>query len=365
MEVGDTANPIRTDGEEEQGCATLDAAAASDAGARAQSVGLSQKPAGFDYEGVRRRPAAAALRSFVAVDPVSVSLLDDIRAIAVRASSVLVRGESGSGKDMAATLLHYLGRYPEEPLLRLNCVSLPRELIEAELFGQEDRSVSGTHVKPGHLELAGAGTLVIDEIVALPMAAQAKLLRVITERRFERVGSVNSLPARARIVALTSVNLEHALACRTLREDLYYRLNVASLLAPPLRERPGDIRPLAETFLARMAEMHRKPYLRFSSAAIQVLQGYSYPGNVRELRQIVQGVVACVKAPEIREDHLPGYVRDASACIRPANRSLEQVEREHIAEVLDYTRSKKTVAARILGISRKTLLEKRKRYQLP
>jgi DNA-binding NtrC family response regulator len=311
-----------------------------------------------------RSAGEAAVAGFVAADPVSLRLLHEIRQIAATASTVLLRGESGAGKDAVAALLHYLGPRPAEPLVKIDCASLPPELIESELFGFERGAFTGAQqMKRGRLELAGEGTLVLDEIAALSMPMQAKLLRVIEERRFERLGGARTFTVAARIVALTNVDLERAMARRTFREDLYYRLNVIPIVVPPLRERPGDIRPLAEAFLRRLAEIHRRPAMSFDRAALAALQAYAYPGNVRELRNIVERAVIFGSGAEITLQALPPYVR-AAAGHASGKMSLEELERQYIAEVLDYTRGRKTQAAGILGISRKTLLEKRKRYGL-
>jgi DNA-binding NtrC family response regulator len=307
-------------------------------------------------------PAGAILESWVAADPVSVRLLQDIRDIAATASTVLVRGENGTGKNLLASLLHYLGPHADAPLVNIDCASLPRQLLERELFGSENDGYHGlAQPKIGRLELAGAGTMVLDEVAALTMPMQAKLLRVIDEKRFERVGGMGSVESSARIIALTSVDLEHAVARRTFREDLYYRLNVVPVLVPALRERPGDIRSLAEFFLARLGEVHRKPRLSFAPAAMAALEHYTYPGNVGELRTIVERAIVGGAPPELLPQDLPAHVRSA-APTRKA--SLEEVERAYIAEVLEFTQGKKTLSAQILGISRKTLLEKRKRYGL-
>ena len=312
---------------------------------------------------IKPAPGAAVLQSWVAADPLSVRLLEEVRGIAASTSTVLIRGESGTGKDLLASILHYLGRQADEPLVKIDCASLPAELLESELFGYEKGAFTGaSHTKVGRLELAGSGTIVLDEIAALTMPMQAKLLRVIDEKKFERLGGVRSITVDARLIVLTNVDLERAVARRTFREDLYYRLNVIPIAVPALRERAADVRPLAEHFLAQLSAVHRKSHLAFSPPAMAALQAYSYPGNVRELRNIVERAVVTGAGPEILPQDLPAHVREAS----PAGHkiSLEDLERGYIAEVLDYTRGKKTMAAQILGISRKTLLEKRKKYGL-
>ena len=315
------------------------------------------------------RPGQSASRhgilsAWVAADPKSTELLEKVRKVAASASTVLIRGESGTGKDLLASIIHYLGVNADEPLVHIDCASLPHELVESELFGYERGAFTGaTQMKRGRLELAGRGTIVLDEVGALSMAVQAKLLRVIEEKQFQRLGGTRNLSVDARLVALTNVDLEHAVARRAFREDLYYRLNVIPLIIPPLRERPADIKPLARRLLAQLCEVHRRPEMTFAPGALSALEGYQFPGNVRELRNMVERAVIYTAAAEVGVEDLPAHVRKAGAA--PASKmSLEDLERVYIAEILDYTRGKKTKAAQILGISRKTLLEKRKRYGL-
>ncbi len=304
------------------------------------------------------------LSAWVAADPRSLELLERSRKVAASASTVLIRGESGTGKDLLASLIHYLGANADEPLVHIDCASLPHELVESELFGYERGAFTGaTQMKRGRLELAGRGTIVLDEVGALSMPVQAKLLRVIEEKQFQRLGGTRNLSVDARLIALTNVDLERAVARHTFREDLYYRLNVIPLIIPPLRERPADIRPLARHLLAQLCEVHRRPEMSFAPAALAALESYQFPGNVRELRNLLERAVIYTAAAEIGVEDLPAHVRKAGAA--PASKmSLEDLERLYIAEILDYTRGKKTKAAQILGISRKTLLEKRKRYGL-
>ncbi|HKC72032.1 MAG TPA: sigma-54 dependent transcriptional regulator [Terriglobales bacterium] len=304
-------------------------------------------------------PAQQILSSWIAADPLSLELLEKAQRVAASASTVLIRGESGVGKELLASLIHYLGAGRDEPLVKIDCASLPRELMESELFGYERGAFTGaTQAKRGRLELAGAGTLVLDEIAALTPAMQAKLLRVLEEKRLERLGGNRPVTLAARIIALTNSDLEHAVAAGAFRQDLFYRLNVIPLVVPPLRERRGDIRPLIGHFIPRLAELHRRSTPQVSPAALALLEAYDYPGNVRELRNLLERALVQSQSPEIHPTDLP-QLRSSSPTM-----TLEERERAYIAEVLDATRGKKGRAAQILGISRKTLLEKRRRYGL-
>lgn len=325
-------------------------------------------PAGSEH--ASSQLAAAALDAFITSDPLSLKLLDSARRIASTGSIVLIQGESGTGKDLLASLLHYLGPSPQEPLVKIDCASLPHDLLESELFGFERGAFTGANqMKRGRFELAGNGTLVLDEIASLALAMQAKLLRVIEDRSFDRLGGTKPIRVAARIIALTNVDLAAAVAARTFREDLYFRLNVVPLEVPPLRERTADIAPLAAHLLRQLSETHRRKQIRLAPDALAALVGYAFPGNVRELRNILErSVVGIQRGGEdsqilITLEDLPRNVRSATAGPR-SKLTLEELERDYIAEILDYTRGKKSKAADILGITRKTLLEKRKKYGL-
>ena len=299
---------------------------------------------------------------FVAKDPRTLKLLEHVQKVARTDATVLIRGESGTGKDLLAELIHFLSPRAAEPFVKIDCASLPHELVESELFGYEKGAFTGaTQMKRGRLELAGDGTLVLDEIAGLSMPAQAKLLRVLEERKFDRLGGTRPVPVEARIVALTNIDLEHAVARKTFREDLYYRLNVVPLALPALRERPGDVAPLAEHLLAQLSEVHRKPKMNFSPAALRALTDYPFPGNVRELRNLLERAVVYGTGADVLLADLPAHVGSDK---HGGKQTLEELEKAYIAEVLDFTRGRKSKAAAILGISRKTLLEKRKRYGL-
>jgi two-component system, NtrC family, response regulator AtoC len=302
---------------------------------------------------------------WIAADPKSLTLLEQATKIAASRSTVLIRGESGVGKDLLAAVIHYLGvGLGEDPLVKIDCASLPHELMESELFGYEPGAFTGAmQLKRGRLELAGNGTIVLDEVSALTPAMQAKLLRVIEDKRFHRLGgnSATGIEVKARIIALSNTDLEQAVARRTFRKDLFYRLNVIPLVVPPLRERAADIPPLIGHLLSQLSGAQGSSK-HFSEAAISALERYSFPGNVRELRNVIERCLLQARGTEISLEDLPANV------IHPAKvkamKSLQEVERDHIAAVLDHTRGRKSKAAEVLGISRKNLLEKRKKYRL-
>lgn len=310
-------------------------------------------------EGVRD----CMLSAWVAHDPVSLALLAQVRRVASNRSSLLITGEPGVGKDLLASIIHYLGPEPDTPLLRLDCAAFPSSVLEAELFGEE-RLGTWTRDSRGRMETAGHGTLVLDEIGALSLPLQLRLLRAIEEGRFQPNGSFRFVPNNVRIVALSTSELHRAVSSRSFREDLYYRLSISAIMVPPLRRRPGDIAPLCEHFVARASRFHRRSRIRFSPAALAILERYSWPANVSELRALVERFAASFSADEVSPDELPAHIAQPAPVDSTPRVSLQEVERNYIAEVLKHTHGRKSAAAGILGISRKTLLEKRKRYGL-
>ena len=302
---------------------------------------------------------------WVGDDPASAKVRDTALRLATTRSSLLVRGESGTGKDLFAEIVHYLGPNRAEPLLKVDCASLPETLIESELFGYEPGAFTGaSESKRGRLELAGRGTLVLDEVAALTPAMQSKLLRVVDQRTFERLGSHTSRSLEARIIALTSADLERRVREGSFREDLYFRLNVVPVLLPPLRERTGDIRPLAEHFRERLANLHAARARAFAPPTLELLERYDFPGNVRELRNLIERAIVDADGARIEPRHLPEVIARLGRRDGAQKQSLEEVEKEYIREILRFTQGRKSEAAAILSISRKTLLDKRKRFHL-
>ncbi len=281
--------------------------------------------------------------------------------VAATDANVLVTGESGAGKDAVAAFIHSRSLRAGQPLVKIDCATLPADLLEAELFGYERGAFTGaTEAKPGRLESAHRGTLVLDEILHLSLDAQAKLLRVIEKREFERLGGRKTIEVDARLIALTNADLKNAVERRAFRDDLFYRLNVVQIAVPALRDRKPDLEALSGQFILAYAEKHGRVAKRLSSDARRLLFAYEFPGNVRELGNIIERAVIVCNGTEIEISDLPEGVRIAAAQQERKGRrpTLAEVEAEYVRETLAATKGNKTEAARILGISRKNLYER-------
>jgi DNA-binding NtrC family response regulator len=306
--------------------------------------------------------------TWVARDPASLRVLELAHKVAEISTILLITGESGTGKDQLARLVHELGPRRDAPYLKIDCASLPQELVESELFGHERGAFTGAvERKLGRLEMADGGTIVLDEVAALTPPIQSKLLRVLEERAFERLGGTETLHIDARLIALTNADLAKAVAGGRFREDLYFRLNVLTIRVPPLRARPADLLPLAEHLLARLGAVHGRPDVALNDDARRALAAYPWPGNVRELKNALERALIFSQGGVLRPEDFPESVRAAGFGAGGTGaplRSLEEVEHETIRATLEATRYKISKAAEILGISRKTLLDKRKKYGL-
>lgn len=295
------------------------------------------------------------------------NVIDVVDRVAATDANILVLGESGTGKDQIARLLHDRSLRRDRPFVKIDCASLPDDLLESELFGYEKGAFTGaTDSKPGRFEAADGGTLVLDEIASLIPASQAKLLRVIEERSFERLGGKQSIKIDVRIIALANVDMKEAVRARAFRDDLYYRLAVVSIELPRLTERSADLAELAGDFVRQFASRNGRRSEGLSSEALEILGGYDFPGNVRELRNIIEQAVLKSDGEMIEADHLPDYLRSAARFMQSRSHkpSLAEIEAVYIREVLEHTRGNKTRAAEILGISRKNLYEKMRRYNV-
>jgi len=300
--------------------------------------------------------------------------MQEVLALAKRVApsdaTVLIRGESGTGKELIARAIHFNSPRASGPLVNLNCAALPEQLLESELFGHEKGAFTGAIAqRKGRFEQAGGGSIFLDEIGDLSPALQVKLLRVLQERAFERVGGNKTITADVRMLAATHRDLERAMREGTFREDLYYRLNVVTIQIPPLRERREDIPLLLDHFLRKFAEKNRRDVTGLTAAARDALLKYDYPGNVRELENIVERAVLLCRGRVIDLEDLP-------ATARPGQRSagaplpkdlpgvLADIERQAIQSALERTNGIQTQAAEALGISERVLRYKMKKYSL-
>jgi transcriptional regulator with PAS, ATPase and Fis domain len=287
--------------------------------------------------------------------------------VAATDTNVLITGESGAGKDVLALFIHSRSPRSVRPFVKIDCATLPGDLLEAELFGYERGAFTGAgEAKPGRFEAAHKGTVVLDEIAHLSVDAQAKLLRVIESREFERLGGRQTIKVDARLIALTNVDLSDAVERRSFREDLYYRLNVIHIQVPPLRERKEDLSQLIHALLEQYSHKHGRKVAGISVEALAVLQAYEFPGNARELANTIERGVIIGTGKRLEEQDLPLSVRAAVLAQgrREKPQTLAQLEAVYIAEMLAVTGGNKSECARILGISRKNLYEKIARYKL-
>jgi transcriptional regulator with PAS, ATPase and Fis domain len=303
-------------------------------------------------------------------------LIAETMRVAEVSSSVLIRGESGTGKELIARTIHQLSERSRGPFVAVNCGAITPTLIESELFGHEKGAFTGAHArKIGQFEVADGGTIFLDEISELPLDAQVKFLRVLQEGEFYRVGGNRAIRVDVRVIAATNRDLEAMISENRFREDLYFRLNVVELQIPPLRERREDIPPLAEHFFRELRRQIPTQMDRISPHALNALRGYEWPGNVRQLRNAVEHALVMGDGKLLRLKHLPDYVTLSATAERStegeghegadtAPLSLAEVEKRHIAAVLRKCNGNKQRAATILGISRSTLYEKTRLYEI-
>jgi DNA-binding NtrC family response regulator len=300
-------------------------------------------------------------------------LFEQMRLVAPTRSSVLIIGESGTGKELVANAVHRASPRRNERFLAINCGAIPSDILESELFGHERGAFTGAVTrKIGKFELAHRGSLFLDEISELYPELQVKLLRVLEERQVMRVGGSELIPVDFRLIAATNRDLEREVVEGRFREDLYYRLKVVTLRIPPLRERPGDIVQLAEHFLALFCQEHGKAPKHLGPGALELLSRYPWPGNVRQLRNVIESAVVFSQGDEVTPADLPIEVRESSALspsgslVQPVAgepRTMADIERQAILETLDRTGGHRAKAADILGIGLRTLQRKLQEYK--
>jgi Nif-specific regulatory protein len=296
-------------------------------------------------------------------------VFEQIAQVAHSNTTVLIRGESGTGKELIAHALHYSSPRAKKPLVKVNCAALPEALIESELFGYEKGAFTGAHaLKKGRFELAEGGTLFLDEIGDMNVSTQVKLLRVLQEKEFDRLGGTTTVRANVRLITGTNKDLEKAMAEGKFREDLYYRLNVFAIFVPPLRERKSDLLLLADYFLQKYAKEHQKSIRRISTPAIDMLTAYHWPGNVRELENVIERAVLVSEGNVLHGHNLPPTLQTAQASGTVTTLSLsdavEAYEKDIILDALKTTRGNRTKAASLLRTTERVINYKVKKYEI-
>jgi two-component system response regulator FlrC len=302
-------------------------------------------------------------------DPAMAPVVDALRKVAHTTSSVLLLGESGTGKEVAARTLHAWSQRAHGPFVAVNCAAIAETLLESELFGHEKGAFTGaSSARRGRIELADGGTFFLDEIGEMTPALQAKLLRVLQERRFERVGGTRTIEVDVRWIAATNRDINQLRSSGTLRDDLYHRIAVFPIRMPPLRERRQDIVPLAETLLARIAAAVARPQLVLTPDARQRIVAAPWPGNVRELANVLERAAILTDGDEIRAEHLdiPGGGEPVPAAVGASGTAagtLDEIERAAIEQALAATGGNRRAAAERLGIGLRTLYDKLRQYR--
>jgi DNA-binding NtrC family response regulator len=292
-----------------------------------------------------------------------------VRQVAPTRATVLLTGESGTGKEMIASALHYNSPRKHNRFVRLNCGALTTTLLESELFGHEAGAFTDARKqKIGRFELADGGTIFLDEITETAPEFQVKLLRVLQEQEFERVGGTETVRVDVRVVTATNKDVEAQVREGRFREDLYYRLNVVKIEVPPLRERGDDVVLLTHAFLKEFCKQNGKGLLRITPKALEALRHFSWPGNVRQLRNVIEGMVVLATGSEVGVRDLPEEIRATTARYRPLHlrlgASIAEMEREMIRATLEHTDGNRAATARVLGLGRKTLYRKIEEYGL-
>ncbi len=310
-----------------------------------------------------------AFKDIITADPAMIKVFHYAEKFAVTDNSILVWGESGSGKELIAKAIHNISRRKDKNFIAVNAGAFAQELFSSEFFGYEKGAFTGaSRDKAGFIEEANGGTLFLDEIGELALPIQVKLLRVLQEEEFYRLGSTKNLKADVRIIAATNKNLFEEIKTGNFRKDLFFRLNINSIYLPPLRERKNDIEVLAQYFLKMFNTRYSKNIQSIPDNVLNCLKSYSFPGNVRELMNIINSAIIVEGSAELTKKSLPSYFLEKNNVMTPGDEnvpfSLAEMERNHIMRVLQFTENNRTKAAEILRISRVNLLAKIKKYEL-
>jgi len=315
--------------------------------------------------------AQEGFQDIIGRNPKMVEICKLIQKVAGADASVLLNGETGTGKELFAKSIHLLSPRRDRPFIAINCAAIPHELLENELFGSEKGAFTGAHArKMGKFEIADTGTVFLDEIGDMDIALQAKLLRVLQQKNFERLGGTKSIDVDVRVIAATNMDLTERIKIKQFREDLYYRLSVFPIGIPPLRERPEDVKELAEYFLAKYTRDRKGKPKSFSCDAIGLLEKYHWPGNVRELENTIERAVILAEGKKITPDHLAIRIRTTDEIRLREGAGLKEIgahaqaraEKAAIERVLKEVRNNKRKAARILKIDYTTLFDKIRKY---
>ncbi len=345
---------------------------------------LAQEEATTEPIGATKDPGARF--GIIGSSPGLTDLYAVLERVADTPTTVLITGESGTGKELVARALHEHSTRRDKPFIKVNCAAIPKELIESELFGYERGAFTGAvSSKPGRFELANGGTLFLDEVGEIPVEMQVKLLRALQESEFERVGGIKTIHVDVRLVAATNRDLKKLIAANAFREDLFYRLNVVSIRLPALRERETDIPLLVEHFLAKFNERLKKQVIGVEPEALDILSAYGWPGNIRELENVMERSVLFCDAQKLRVEDLPGELRGSTGSVAPPTSdaggsnmplssegglkehvkvAMSRLERDLVSRALKQTSGNVTHAARLLKISRKGLQLKMKELGL-
>ncbi|MCA9410504.1 MAG: sigma-54-dependent Fis family transcriptional regulator [Candidatus Omnitrophica bacterium] len=307
-------------------------------------------------------------QELIGSSPAMKKLFEKIEQVAVTKATVLITGESGTGKELVAEAIHHLSPRKDQPLVKVNCSALNENLLESELFGHERGAFTGAiRQRKGRFELADKGTIFLDEIGELSLDVQVKLLRILEEKEFERVGGNQTIRVDTRLIFATNADLEEKVKEGAFREDFYFRLKVVTLHNPPLRERKEDVRPLAEYFVRQFSLENGKKPMEIEESAIEVMKNYDWPGNVRELRNLIEHMVLLRDDSPITATDLRDYLNVASpseGVSLPMGVPLADVEKEYILKTLEAHEGNRTRAAESLGIGRRTLIRKLADYGL-
>jgi len=314
-------------------------------------------------------PVTSLFPEIIGASPQMREIFDTITKVAPTDVTVLVSGESGTGKELVADAIAAHSARRDKPYVRLHCATLSEGVLESELFGHERGAFTGAvsrHI--GRFERADGGSIFLDEVTEIPPSIQVKLLRVLNDGTFERVGGRETLKCDVRLICATNQDLEQAVREKSFRDDLYWRINVIRIHLPPLRERREDIPPMVEAFIAEFAEKNRRDVKGISKSALDILVDYPWPGNVRELRNVLEGMVVLAKGKQLTEDDLPSGIRDRptreAQVMLPVGTTIGEVERELIRRTLMETDGDRTRAAKILGIGEAALKKKLEEYGL-